>query len=52
MRDKLCAYVEGLFRDAPDTPQVREVREEILQNTLNRYDDQIASGVGGSAAYR
>ena len=52
MRDKLCAYVEGLFRDAPDTPQVREVREEILQNTLNRYDDQIASGVGESAAYQ
>ena len=38
MRNKLICYIEGLFEGVPDTPQVRELKEEILQNTLDRYD--------------
>ena len=28
MRNKLICYIEGLFEGVPDTPQVRELKEE------------------------
>ena len=45
MREQLRAYVLRLFAQAPDTQRNRELREEILQNTLDRFDDLIAQGV-------
>ncbi len=41
MKDKLIQYVNLLFAGAPDSD---EIRQEILQNTLDRYDDLIAQG--------
>ena len=52
MREKLIAYVRSLFRNAADTPRNRDLEEEILQNTLDRYDDLIAEGKAPEAAYR
>lgn len=49
MRDQLKQYVNLLFAAAPDS---LEVRDEILQNTLDRYDDLIAQGKQPEAAYR
>lgn len=51
MRDKLSAYVRNLFRDAADTPRNRDLEEEILQNTLDRYDDLVKSGSSPDSAY-
>lgn len=51
MREKLKAYVVSLFRNAPDTPRNRELREEILQNTLDRFDDLVAGGCSEESAY-
>lgn len=51
MRDKLIQYVNGLFSKAPATAQVRELHDEILQNTLDRYDDEVASGRSEREAY-
>lgn len=51
MRNKLRDYIIQRFAGAPDTPQVRELREEILQNTFERYDDLIADGMSEAAAY-
>ena len=51
MREKLTAYVRDLFRKAADTPRNRDLEEEILQNTLDRYDDLIAGGVSPESAY-
>lgn len=51
MREKLKAYVNSLFRNAPDTPRNRELREEILQNTLDRFDDLVAGGYSEESAY-
>lgn len=51
MREKLTAYVRALFRNAADTPRNRELEEEILQNTLDRFDDLIANGVSAESAY-
>ena len=44
MREQIQAYVNGLFADAALTIRNAEVRQEILQHTLDRYDDLVASG--------
>lgn len=51
MREQLRAYVRRLFAQAPDTQRNRELREEILQNTLDRFDDLVAQGVPEESAY-
>lgn len=51
MREQLIAYLERLFDRAADTPRNRELQEEILQNTLDRYDDLVAQGVPEGTAY-
>lgn len=51
MREKLEAYVEQLFADAALTIRNAEVKQEILQHTLDRYDDLIAAGKSEQEAY-
>ena len=49
MKDQLIQYVQLLFAGAKDC---EDTRQEILQNTLDRYDDLIAAGKTPEAAYR
>lgn len=49
MRERLTEYVGLLFAGTTDTD---EIRQEILQNTLDRYDDLVAQGKTPEAAYR
>lgn len=49
MKDQLVRYIDLLFAGAP---QAGEIKQEILQNTLDRYDDLIAQGKTPEAAYR
>ena len=49
MREQLIQYVELLFAGGRDC---EEIKQEILQNTLDRYDDLIAEGKVPEAAYR
>lgn len=49
MRDQLIQYVNLLFAGAQNC---EDTRQEILQNTLDRYDDLIAEGKTPEAAYR
>lgn len=49
MREQLIQYVELLFAGAPGS---EDIRAEIMQNTLDRYDDLIAQGKTPEAAYR
>ena len=49
MREQLIQYVELLFAGAQDC---EDIKQEILQNTLDRYDDLIAEGKVPEAAYR
>jgi hypothetical protein len=51
MRNRLIDHVHSLFRSAADTPANRELEEEILRNTLDRYDDLIADGRSEEEAY-
>ena len=49
MRDQLIQYVSLLFAGAENC---EDTKQEILQNTLDRYDDLIAEGKTEEAAYR
>lgn len=49
MREQLIQYVELLFAGGRD---YEDIKQEILQNTLDRYDDLIAEGKVPEAAYR
>ena len=51
MREKLVQDVRSLFQNMPDTPRNRDLQEEILQNTLDRYDDLISRGASETDAY-
>lgn len=48
MRDQLIRYVDLLFAGAPHAD---DIKQEILQNTLDRFDDLVAQGKTPEAAY-
>lgn len=48
MREQLIHHVELLFDGAANA---EDIKQEILQNTLDRYDDLIAQGKSPDAAY-
>lgn len=49
MREQLEKYVELLFAGNPGS---EDMKQEILQNTLDKFDDYIAQGKSEEAAYR
>lgn len=51
MREKLIIYVRNMFRNVPDNRQNRDLEAEILQNSLDRFDDLTAQGVDEETAY-
>ncbi len=52
MKSKIRVYVEALFDGALKTEEVVEVREEILQNVIDKYEDLVADGKSEDEAYR
>lgn len=48
MREQLVNYIDLLFAGAPNAA---DIKQEILQNTLDRYDDLVAQGKSPEAAY-
>ena len=48
MRERLIAYVDLLFAG---NPEAEDIKQEILQNTLDKYDDLVAGGKSPEAAY-
>ena len=49
MREQLIQYVNLLFAGATNC---EEIKQEILQNTLDRFDDLVSQGKSPEAAYR
>ena len=49
MKEQLVKYVDLLFAGAADA---EDIKQEILQNTLDRYDDLIGQGKTPPAAYQ
>lgn len=51
MEDKLRAYMDHLFRDVKSTRKTVELKEEILQNLVDKYHDLLKEGKTEEAAY-
>ena len=55
MKQKLREYIDLVFADAekraPGNQRVADLKEEILQNLYEKYDDLIANGKSPAAAY-
>lgn len=51
MHSKLRMYVESLFDKVQRTKEVVELREEILQNVIDKYDDLVKEGTSEEEAY-
>lgn len=49
MKEQLIQYVSLLFAG---TQNCEDMKQEILQNTIDRYDDLISQGKSPEAAYR
>lgn len=51
MNEKLRNYIEFLFENAPKTKEVIELKEEMLQNLIDKYNDLVSEGKSNEAAY-
>lgn len=51
MEERIRAYVESLFRNTPPSQQTVELREELIQNLIEKYNDFLAQGKSEEAAY-
>lgn len=51
MNEALKKYIDELFTDAPKTKKAMELKEEVAQNTAEKYQDLIAEGYQEQDAY-
>lgn len=51
MEQALREYVENIFKEAPNTLKAVELKEEIVQNLIEKYHDLLNEGKSEQAAY-
>lgn len=52
MNEKIRKHINELFREAPRTRRAVELKEEMAQNTIEKYEDLIAEGYQEEDAFR
>lgn len=52
MNEKMRAHIETLFEKAPKTRKAYELKEELLANSEERYQDLVTSGVSQEDAFK
>ena len=52
MNSKMRNHIEALFEKAPKTRKAFELKEELLANSEERYQDLISNGVTPEDAYK
>lgn len=51
MNERLRNFIETLFEDAPKTKEAVELKEEMIQNLIDKYEDLISQGKSSESAY-
>lgn len=51
MNENIRAYINSLFEGEPQTKKMVELKEEMLQNLNDKYNDLLAEGKTKEAAY-
>lgn len=44
MKEKIRRHIDGLFSEAPKTRRAMELKEEMTQNTIEKYEDLLSEG--------
>ena len=44
MKEKIRKHINGLFTEAPKTRKAMELKEEMIQNTIEKYEDLVSEG--------
>lgn len=52
MRDNITQHFNKLFEDAPKTRKALDLKQEMLQNALDKYDDMIQESYTEEDAYQ
>ncbi|MGY0374689.1 permease prefix domain 1-containing protein [Clostridium sp. JNZ J1-5] len=52
MNEKLRKSVENLFENAPKTHRANELKEELLSNLIDKYNDLVSSGKSEEEAFK
>lgn len=52
MKERIRKHIDGLFKDAPKTRKAMELKEEMIQNTLEKYQDLVGEGYQEEDAYQ
>ena len=52
MNQKINHYIDGLFERLPQSREAEELREELLANLNDRYEDELARGAGEEEAFQ
>ena len=52
MEEKIRQHIKELFAKAPRTRKAMELKEEMIQNTLEKYQDLAGEGFQEEDAYQ
>lgn len=51
MIGKIHSYIDRAFEETPNSKKVNELKEELLSNLIEKYNDQLKSGKSEAEAY-
>ena len=51
MNEKIRVYVNNLFEGAPNTKKANDLKDEIISNANDKYNDLISEGKSEQEAY-
>lgn len=52
MKEKIVQYFNQLFEEAPDTVKALELKKEMTQNALDKFEDLLQDGYSEEEAYQ
>ena len=52
MKEKIRQHFNQLFAEAPKTRKALDLKQEMIQNAMDKYDDMVADGYPEEDAYR
>lgn len=52
MKEKIRQHFNQIFAEAPKTRKALDLKQEMIQNAMDKYDDMVADGYSEEDAYR
>ena len=52
MKEKIRQHFNEIFADAPSTRKALDLKQEMVQSAIDKYDDMVADGYSAEDAYQ